>query len=150
MLRPAAPIVLASVHPRTPHGPPNRSDSYALPENFCIIESRDAVKDFAGMQLDEITDNITSRRNRIFLLMEEVRRLRIQQRLKGGDDAPTAPSNGGAPELEESYLSALPFLPPLTNETLNTYYTFYAGFVASVIVFGALLAPLLEVKIGLG
>jgi hypothetical protein len=69
---------------------------------------------------------------------------------QGGDDAPTAPSNGGAPELEESYLSALPFLPPLTNETLNTYYTFYAGFVATVIVFGALLAPLLEVKIGLG
>jgi len=36
------------------------------------------------MQLDEIALNITARRNRIFLLMEEVRRLRIQQRLKVG------------------------------------------------------------------
>ena len=34
------------------------------------------------MQLSEIEDNIVSRRNRIFLLMEEVRRLRIQRRLK--------------------------------------------------------------------
>ena len=29
--------------------------------------------------------NISARRNRIFLLMEEVRRLRIQQRIKGGE-----------------------------------------------------------------
>jgi hypothetical protein len=50
----------------------------------------------------------------------------------------------------EQYLSALPFLPPLTDKTLNTYYTFYAAFVAAMICFGALLAPLLEVKIGLG
>jgi hypothetical protein len=41
-------------------------------------------QDFASLQLDEIGDNITARRNRIFLLMEEVRRLRIQQRLKVG------------------------------------------------------------------
>ena len=34
------------------------------------------------MQLAEIRHNLTARRNRIFLLMEEVRRLRIQQRLK--------------------------------------------------------------------
>lgn len=34
------------------------------------------------MQLNEISQNIQSRRNKIFLLMEEVRRLRIQQRLK--------------------------------------------------------------------
>ena len=76
-----------------------------LTENFCIIESRDAVKvatiativaasqcsshgsvdstqDFANLQLEEITSNIQARRNKIFLLMEEVRRLRIQQRLK--------------------------------------------------------------------
>ena len=29
--------------------------------------------------------NISARRNKIFLLMEEVRRLRIQQRIKGGE-----------------------------------------------------------------
>ncbi len=36
------------------------------------------------MQLSEIRHHITARRNRIFLLMEELRRLRIQQRLKVG------------------------------------------------------------------
>lgn len=39
-------------------------------------------QNFATMQLSEIEDNIVARRNRIFLLMEEVRRLRIQRRLK--------------------------------------------------------------------
>ncbi len=34
------------------------------------------------MQLEEIQQSIELRRNRIFLLMEEVRRLRIQQRVK--------------------------------------------------------------------
>lgn len=39
---------------------------------FCIIEGRETVLDFSQMQLQEIRDNITSRRNKIFLLMEEV------------------------------------------------------------------------------
>ena len=136
-------------HTNAPPTPTLASDSSALPENFCIIESRDAVKDFASLQLDEIAASIDARRNRIFLLMEEVRRLRIQQRLKGGpDDAP--PELQFADREPEQYLSALPFLPPLTDKTLNTYYTLYAAFVAGAIGFGALLAPLLEVKIGLG
>jgi hypothetical protein len=76
--RPAPPRAAAEADPPGSA----EGDSFALPENFCIIESRDAVKDFASLQLDEIADNISARRNRIFLLMEEVRRLRIQQRLK--------------------------------------------------------------------
>ena len=40
------------------------------------------MQDFAALQLNEINAGIHSRRNKIFLLMEEVRRLRIQQRLK--------------------------------------------------------------------
>lgn len=36
------------------------------------------------MPIDEVRANINSRRDRIFLLMEELRRLRIQQRLKVG------------------------------------------------------------------
>lgn len=51
---------------------------------------------------------------------------------------------------QQKYLSALPFLPPITEKTLKTYYTFYAAFFGAVILFGGLLAPLLEVKIGLG
>lgn len=51
---------------------------------------------------------------------------------------------------QQKYLSALPFLPAITEKTLKTYYTFYAAFFGAVILFGGLLAPLLEVKIGLG
>ena len=35
-------------------------------------------QDFAALELDEIQDSIDVRRNRIFLLMEEVRRRRAQ------------------------------------------------------------------------
>lgn len=43
-----------------------------------------ALQDFANMPADEIKINISNRRDKIFLLMEELRRLRIQQRLKVG------------------------------------------------------------------
>lgn len=43
---------------------------------FCLHQ------DFANMPIDEVRANINSRRDKIFLLMEELRRLRIQQRLK--------------------------------------------------------------------
>ncbi|WIA17290.1 hypothetical protein OEZ85_014158 [Tetradesmus obliquus] len=120
------------------------ADSSAMPENFCIIEGRDAVKDFANMPADEIRVNIANRRDKIFLLMEELRRLRIQQRLKGVNEPARV-------EIEQQkYLSALPFLPPLTEKSLTTYYTIYGAFFGAVILFGALLAPLLEVRIGLG
>lgn len=52
-----------------PHGDCRADDADA----FCIIEGRDTVMDFAQMDLQEIRDNITRRRNKIFLLMEEVR-----------------------------------------------------------------------------
>lgn len=116
----------------------------AADSTFCIIESRDAVRDFDNMQLKDIQDNIATRRNRIFLLMEEVRRLRIQQRLRGGD----VPRDQEV--AEETFSSALPFLPPLTAKNLNAYYTFYGTFVMGLIVFGGLLAPILEVKLGIG
>lgn len=37
------------------------SESVALPDNFCIIEDRSTVKDFASLQLDEIADGIQVR-----------------------------------------------------------------------------------------
>lgn len=40
--------------------------------SFCIIEGPDTVQDFVQMQMQDIQDNIRSRRNKIFLLMEEV------------------------------------------------------------------------------
>lgn len=39
---------------------------------FCIIEGPETVQGFAKMELQEIQDNIRSRRNKIFLQMEEV------------------------------------------------------------------------------
>lgn len=45
-------------------------DDYKL--RFCIIEGPETVQDFANMELQEIQDNIRSRRNKIFLHMEEV------------------------------------------------------------------------------
>ncbi|KAH7856181.1 hypothetical protein Vadar_033616 [Vaccinium darrowii] len=37
-----------------------------------IIEGPETVQDFVQMQLQEIQDNIKSRRNKIFLLMEDI------------------------------------------------------------------------------
>lgn len=47
-------------------------------------------------------------------------------------------------------MSALPLMPPLSQKTLNTYYTAYAGLVGGIIAFGALVAPILEVRLGFG
>ncbi|TXG58224.1 hypothetical protein EZV62_016053 [Acer yangbiense] len=81
--------------------------------NFCIIEGPDTVQDFVQMQLEEIQDNIKSRRNKIFLLMEELRRLRVQQRIKS---VKIIDENGeeDANELLD-IPSSIPFLPPMAN-----------------------------------
>ena len=59
-------------------------DSTALPENFCIIEgaSENKVCDFADFSQDELLNNIESRKNKIFIMLEELRRLRVQLQLK--------------------------------------------------------------------
>lgn len=51
--------------------------------NFCIIEGPETVQDFGQMQFQEIQDNIRSRRNKIFLLMEEVSFLKFLTSSKG-------------------------------------------------------------------
>lgn len=40
------------------------------------------AQDFATLPLEQLREQLAARRNKIFLLMEEVRRLRIQQRVK--------------------------------------------------------------------
>ncbi|KAK4392050.1 Sorting nexin 1, partial [Sesamum angolense] len=115
--------------------------------NFCIIEGPETVQDFVQMQLQEIQDNIRSRRNKIFLLMEEVRRLRVQQRIKNmkvvdescevEDEMPDIPSS-------------IPFLPHVTPKTLKQLYLTSFSFISGIIVFGGLVAPILELKLGLG
>ena len=51
---------------------------------------------------------------------------------------------------EEKFPSAVPFLPPLTDATMSRYFRFYTAAVSFIVVFGGLLSPILEVKLGLG
>ncbi|OAE35238.1 hypothetical protein AXG93_1162s1140 [Marchantia polymorpha subsp. ruderalis] len=141
--------------------------------SFCIIEGRDTVLDFAPMQLQEIREHINMRRNKIFLLMEEVRRLRIQQKIKSAEQ-------GTALEEEEEddvpeFPSSIPFLPPLvrtygkiswqlsailnplsepvnveTSATLKQYYATCFALISSIMLFAGLLSPILELKLGIG
>ncbi|KAM7491790.1 hypothetical protein LguiA_034711 [Lonicera macranthoides] len=113
---------------------------------FCIIEGPETVQDFAKMELQEIQDNIRSRRNKIFLHMEEVRRLRIQQRIKNAELGILQDEQEELP----SFPSFIPFLPPLSSANLKQYYASCFSLIAGIIVFGGLLAPTLELKLGLG
>ncbi|KAH0908808.1 hypothetical protein HID58_032129 [Brassica napus] len=103
------------------------SDKFA--SGFCIIEGPETVQDFAKMQLQEIQDNIRSRRNKIFLHMEEVRRLRIQQRIRNTE-------LGIIDEEQEHELpnfpSFIPFLPPLLELKLGIGGTSYKDFIQSL------------------
>ncbi|XP_075514236.1 protein ORANGE, chloroplastic-like [Primulina tabacum] len=79
--------------------------------------------------------------------MEEVRRLRIQQRIKRAE-------LGIAKENKESELpsfpSFIPFLPPLNSSNLKQYYATCFSLIAGVMLFGGLLAPNPTLKLGLG
>nr|QPF50038.1 chloroplast Or2 protein [Daucus carota] len=107
-------------------------DSDSLETNvsgFCIIEGPETVQDFAKMEIQEIQDNIRSRRNKIFLHMEEVRRLRIQQRIKNAE------LGISDEELETelpNFPSFIPFLPPLLELKLGIGGTSYADFIQSM------------------
>ncbi|CAA0822517.1 chaperone protein dnaJ-related [Striga hermonthica] len=114
------------------------------PSNFCIIEGPETVQDFVQMQLQEIQDNIRSRRNRIFLLMEELRRLRVQQRIKSMEGI--AVNENEMPDIP----SSIPFLPHVTPKTLKRLYLTSFSFISGIIILGGLVAPILELKMGLG
>ncbi|KAJ1385761.1 Heat shock protein DnaJ, cysteine-rich domain superfamily [Sesbania bispinosa] len=121
----------------------------STPSNFCIIEGPETVQDFVQMQMQEIQDNIKSRRNKIFLLMEEVRRLRVQQRIRSVQKVVSEEGEEEANEMPE-IPSSIPFLPNVTPTTLKKLYLTSISFIAAIIVFGGLIAPTLELKLGLG
>lgn len=100
------------------------------------------------MQLQEIQDNIRSRRNKIFLLMEEVRRLRVQQRIKSSKDFDEAAENEAAEMADIP--SSIPFLTYVTPKTLKQLYLTGLSLIMGTIFFGGLIAPKLELKLGLG
>lgn len=83
--------------------------------------------------------------------MEEVRRLRIQERLKGGHDGAGALAAQISNDLnDDKFASALPFLPEFNESTVDRYFKAYYVIVAAIILFGGFFAPILEVKLGLG
>ncbi|XP_020589261.1 protein ORANGE-LIKE, chloroplastic-like [Phalaenopsis equestris] len=114
--------------------------------SFCIIEGPDTVEDFVQMQLQELDDNIRSRRNKIFLLMEEVRRLRIQQRIRSVKSNNERIDENEMPDMP----STIPFLPNTTPKTMKQLYSTSFCLVSGIIMFGGLLAPMLELKLGFG
>ncbi|XP_073296885.1 protein ORANGE, chloroplastic isoform X2 [Primulina huaijiensis] len=71
----------------------------------------------------------------------------MQQRIKRAE-------LGIAKENQESELpsfpSFIPFLPPLNSSNLKQYYATCFSLIAGVMLFGGLLAPTLELKLGLG
>ncbi|KAK2400951.1 protein ORANGE, chloroplastic [Trifolium repens] len=129
--------------------PQDAGSGEITPNNFCIIEGPETVQDFVQMQLQEIQDNIKSRRNKIFLLMEEVRRLRVQQRMRSIKRAFSEEGEEDANEMPE-IPSSIPFLPHVTPNTLKKLYLTGASFISAIIVFGGLIAPTLELKLGIG
>ncbi|GAU51318.1 hypothetical protein TSUD_25390 [Trifolium subterraneum] len=129
--------------------PQDAGSGEITPNNFCIIEGPETVQDFVQMQLQEIQDNIKSRRNKIFLLMEEVRRLRVQQRMRNIRRAFSEEGEEDANEMPE-IPSSIPFLPHVTPNTLKKLYLTGASFISAIIVFGGLIAPTLELKLGIG
>ncbi|KAK1618568.1 hypothetical protein QYE76_024085 [Lolium multiflorum] len=114
---------------------------------FCIIEGPETVQDFDKLDLQEILDNIRSRRNKIFLHMEEIRRLRIQQRIKNAELGIAVEEPDG--ELPD-FPSFIPFLPPLSAANLKVYYATCFSLIAAIMVFGGFLAPILELRLGVG
>lgn len=52
--------------------------------------------------------------------------------------------------LDEDFPSSIPFFPPITEKTINLYQRFYAITVAAIIAFGGIIAPVLEVHLGIG
>nr|ACG31793.1 hypothetical protein [Zea mays] len=114
--------------------------------SFCIIEGPETIEDFAQMQSQEIEDNIMSRRNKIFLLMEEVRRLRVQQRIRTSESKDANTEGNEMPEIP----STIPFMPDASPKTMKQLYMTSFSVISGIIIFGGLIAPVLELKLGLG
>nr|CAB3446791.1 unnamed protein product [Digitaria exilis] len=116
------------------------------PSSFCIIEGPETIEDFVQMQSQEIQDNIKSRRNKIFLLMEEVRRLRVQQRIRTAESKVASIEENEMPEIP----STIPFMPHASEKTMKQLYMTSFSVISGIIIFGGLIAPVLELKLGLG
>ncbi|KAM2104619.1 hypothetical protein ACFX1R_015201 [Malus domestica] len=132
---------------------PSSTSAHGIPRplslsKFISPQGPETLQDFVQMQLQEIQDNIRSRRNKIFLLMEELRRLRVQHRIRMAKDMDAAceEESNEMPDIP----STIPFLPHITPKTLKQLYLTSLSVISTVIVFGGLIAPSLELKLGIG
>ena len=89
-----------------------------------------AVRDFADMTGDELMRNIESRKNKVFIMLEEVRRLRVQAQLREKS------ADSEIPRPAREYPSVVPGFPRLTENTFNDYYIYWGGCVAFMLLFG--------------
>ncbi|KAK2982787.1 hypothetical protein RJ640_006074 [Escallonia rubra] len=76
----------------------------------------------------------------------KVRRLRVQHRTRGSKVDESGEVDNEMPEIP----SSIPFLPHVTPKTLKQLYLTSFSFISGIIVFGGLIAPTLELKLGLG
>jgi hypothetical protein len=82
----------------------------------------------------------------VLLHCGQVRRLRIQQRMKSEEKGATAFDDN---EEMLEYTSSIPLLPPLTAATLQQYFASCLSLVAGIILFGGLIAPIVRLFIDL-
>jgi len=128
----------------------NLQANAALPEEPDYVMLGDDNSRYGELSVGQIEAYIQDRRNRIFQLMEEVRRLRIQQRIKAKSPGARGTQTVREAQEEETFPSALPYFPPINKNTIQDYINFYSVATPSIILFGGLIAPLLEVRMGLG
>ncbi|THF95579.1 hypothetical protein TEA_023526 [Camellia sinensis var. sinensis] len=127
-----APIIICSSANDSSDSVPSGEN---IPSSFCIIEGPETVQDFVQMQLLEIQDNIRSRRNKIFLLMEEVRRLRVQQRIKS---AKKVLDENGEEEAEMPEIpSSIPFLPHVVDPIVASFSGGAVGVISALMILEA-------------
>ena len=110
-------------------------------------------RDFHEFEIDEVREAVRERRQKIFLLMEEVRRLRIQEQVaedNAEEDTAKGEVNIATSFMAERFPSAIPAFPSITSASLRDYYIFYTVAVSLIIFFGGYIAPTLEVRLGIG
>eukprot|EP01026_Neomeris_dumetosa_P050419 TRINITY_DN4421_c0_g1_i11.p2 TRINITY_DN4421_c0_g1~~TRINITY_DN4421_c0_g1_i11.p2 ORF type:complete len:291 (-),score=14.07 TRINITY_DN4421_c0_g1_i11:447-1319(-) len=112
------------------------------------LERQQSLRDFRSQSIEELRRNMIARKNHMFLMIEEMRRLRIQKELKEQQQQGHDQQDHST---EQYYHSSVPFLGDiLTERNLKKYYMVYLIGVIGAILFGGLIVPVLGIKLGLG
>lgn len=85
-------------------------------ESESIIESRETAGRLEDLDDAEVDTGIQRRRQKVFLLLEEIRRLRLQQTVRSTFNREVEAER----DRDHQFRSAIPFLPPLRRRTLRS------------------------------